>query len=329
MSVGSALTCIGQPSPTAVFKNRSAAAVFGRQVLLTAGVGLASYLALGSTIALAGGLFIGWTLASTDLHAKAETIRLRIAQELPEFVQLMAAESASGGKVSPKCSSGLPAVPARPPPGCAAYSIWAQGNRFFSENGQAGFLLAAAQESGHAGLISLAIQLGFVGRGVQVQSLLKSLAQTFADEFHRPGGDTRREAGFEPGRNGGDLLLHAVRDHGAGGGRSAVDQHNRRARVRRSEGTGYDNPAQRILYPARHPDPQCALWCARQSPPDHHQSGGRHAVLEIAAASACNSTGMSSRSRWANTWRILAEDKAGRVQARQVLSHSQYNHRLS
>ena len=30
-----------------------------------------------------------------------------------------------------------------------------------------------------------------------------------------------------------------------------------------------------------------------------------------------------------NTWRILAEDKAGRVQARQVLSHSQYNHRLS
>ena len=32
-------------------------------------------------------------------------------------------------------------------------------------------------------MISLAIQLGFVGRGVQVQSLLKSLAQTFSDEF--------------------------------------------------------------------------------------------------------------------------------------------------
>jgi hypothetical protein len=30
-----------------------------------------------------------------------------------------------------------------------------------------------------------------------------------------------------------------------------------------------------------------------------------------------------------NTWRILAEDKAGRVRARQVLSHSRYNHRLS
>ena len=30
-----------------------------------------------------------------------------------------------------------------------------------------------------------------------------------------------------------------------------------------------------------------------------------------------------------NTWRILAEDKAGQVRARQVLSHSRYNHRLS
>jgi hypothetical protein len=171
-------------------QNRSAAAVFGRQVLLTAGVGMAGYLALGSTIALAGGLFIGWTLASTDLHAKAETIRLRIAQELPEFVQLMAAESASG--------AGLAEVLQRAAGGASTTAAWLRsvlnlgaGKSLFSENGPltkpsgqaAGFLLAAAQESGHAGLISLAIQLGFVGRGVQVQSLLKSLAQTFADEF--------------------------------------------------------------------------------------------------------------------------------------------------
>ena len=163
-------------------QNRSAAAVFGRQVLLTAGVGLAGYLVLGSTIALAGGLFIGWTLASTDLHGKAETIRLRIAQELPEFVQLMAAESASG--------AGLAEVLQRAASGASTTAAWLRsvlnlgaGKSLFSENGQTGFLLAAAQESGHAGLISLAIQLGFVGRGVQVQSLLKSLAQTFADEF--------------------------------------------------------------------------------------------------------------------------------------------------
>ena len=164
------------------FQNRSAAAVFGRQVLLTAGIGLAAYLALGSTIALAGGLFIGWTLARTDLHARAETIRLHIAQELPEFVQLMAAESASG--------AGLAEVLKRAAGGASTTAAWLRsvlnlgaGKSLFSENGRSGFLLAAAQESGHAGLISLAIQLGFVGRGVQVQSLLKSLAQTFADEF--------------------------------------------------------------------------------------------------------------------------------------------------
>jgi Flp pilus assembly protein TadB len=163
-------------------QNRSVAAVFGRQVLMTVAIGLGAYLAIGSTIALAGGLFIGWTLASTDLHAKAETIRLRIAQELPEFVQLMAAESASG--------AGLAEVLKRAAGGASTTAAWLRGvldlgagKSLFSENGRAGFLLAAAEESGHAGLVSLAIQLGFVGRGVQVQSLLKSLAQTFADDF--------------------------------------------------------------------------------------------------------------------------------------------------
>jgi len=36
---------------------------------------------------------------------------------------------------------------------------------------------------------------------------------------------------FYLGCNGGDLLLHAVRDHGAGGGRGAVDQHHQRRLV--------------------------------------------------------------------------------------------------
>jgi hypothetical protein len=33
------------------------------------------------------------------------------------------------------------------------------------------------------GLVSLTIQLGFAGQGIQVKSLLKSQAQTLADEF--------------------------------------------------------------------------------------------------------------------------------------------------
>lgn len=59
----------------------------------------------------------------------------------------------------------------------------ASGRALFSKDGENGLLRTAAERSGHSGLISLAIQLGFAGTGVQVQSLLKSLAQTFADEF--------------------------------------------------------------------------------------------------------------------------------------------------
>ena len=117
-----------------------------------------------------------------DLRGKAENIRLRIAQELPEFVQLMAAESASGADLSE--------VLKRAAGGTSTTAAWLRsvlnigaGRSLFSEGGKAGFLLTAAQESCHPGLINLVIQLGFVGRGVEVQSLLKSLAQTFADDF--------------------------------------------------------------------------------------------------------------------------------------------------
>ncbi len=164
------------------FQGRSAAAVFGRQVLQTGIVGLAAYLALGSSIALAGGLFIGWTLARSDLKGRADSMRLRIAQELPEFVQLMAAESVSG--------AGLSEVIKRAAEGTGTVASWlrgvlstASGKSLLVDGGGMGALRIAAEESGHPGLISLAIQLGFTGAGVQVQSLLKSLAQTFADEF--------------------------------------------------------------------------------------------------------------------------------------------------
>jgi Flp pilus assembly protein TadB len=163
-------------------QGRSPAAVFLRQLLITLGVGLAAYLALGSSLALAGGLLAGWSLARSDLHGKAETVRLRIAQELPEFVQLMAAESASG--------AALETVIRRAAQGTTQTAAWfrrvlegGSGKALFLRDGEGGLLRQAAEESGHAGLISLAIQLGFIGKGVQVQGLLKSLALTFADEF--------------------------------------------------------------------------------------------------------------------------------------------------
>lgn len=164
------------------WKDRSPAAVFGQQILLTVAVGMAAYLAMGSSIALAGGLFIGWTLASSNLRGRADAVRLRIAQELPEFVQLMAAESASGASLTEvihRAARGTGAV-ARWLSGVLAVTA---GKALFVEGGGAGALRLAAEASGHPGLVSLAIQLGFAGQGVQVQSLLKSLAQSFADEF--------------------------------------------------------------------------------------------------------------------------------------------------
>jgi Flp pilus assembly protein TadB len=164
------------------WKERTPASIFLRQLLLTFALGFAAYVALGSTLALAGGLFIGWTLARSDLRSKAEAVRLRIAQELPEFVQLMAAESASG--------AALDTVLRRASTGTTQAAAWfrrvldlGSGKAIFTYGTEGGYLRTAAEESGHSGLISLAIQLGFVGKGVQVQSLLKSLATTFADEF--------------------------------------------------------------------------------------------------------------------------------------------------
>lgn len=164
------------------WKERSVVSVLEHQLFFTLVIGIAAYLALGSPFALAAGLFTSWTLGQSDLHKKAEINRLRIAQELPEFVQLMAAESASG--------AGLDLVLRRAAAGSGTSARWfrgvldlSAGKLLFSEEGEMGFLRSAAEESQHPGLISLAIQLGFVHQGVQKQALLKSLAQTFADEF--------------------------------------------------------------------------------------------------------------------------------------------------
>lgn len=164
------------------WRKRSPAQVLGAQLLQSAALGLTAWLALDTPLALMGGCVAGWSLASASLKGKAELARLRIALELPEFVQLLAAESASG--------AALDLILPRAAGGTSLCSAWfrkvldqAAGRSLFDREGTRGALRSAAEESGHPGLISLAIQLGFVGRGVQVQPLLASLARTFSDEF--------------------------------------------------------------------------------------------------------------------------------------------------
>jgi hypothetical protein len=74
------------------------------------------------------------------------------------------------------------------------------GKPLFSETGK-GSLHSAAEESGHPGLASLVIQLGFAGEGILVQSLLNSLAQTFADEFIAQAKTRLEKLGLVSGHN--------------------------------------------------------------------------------------------------------------------------------
>lgn len=166
-----------------------AAAILGRQVVMALIFALA-FLAVFGNIGLLLGAWLGWTISRSGLRSKAEYFRSRIAMELPEFVQVMAAESASG--------AGLDELIRRSADGTGFMAGWmrrvlnkAAGKDVVRDDGS-GAMLEEAHESGHPALISLAVQLGFVGAGAQKQSLLKGLAQSLADDFIAAS-DTRAE----------------------------------------------------------------------------------------------------------------------------------------
>ncbi len=162
---------------------KTAAWVVGRQVLAAAAMGVIAAWALRSNLGLLIGGVVGWTLMQADLAGKAGSARKRISQELPEFLQLMAAESASG--------AGLETVLSRAAQGEGYLPAWlrrtltiAHGRSLLStrETG-AGILLQEAERSGHPDLVSFAIQMGFAHQGSQVQELLTRLATQFSDTY--------------------------------------------------------------------------------------------------------------------------------------------------
>jgi len=166
------------------WQGRTPAWVIGRQVLIGAALGGAAWWLLGSPMALAAGAFAGWMLMSADLDSTAEGARKRIAQEMPEFLQLMAAESASG--------AGLDTVLRRAAEGEGYVAAWlrrtldaAHGRSLFPnrESGEPGVLFQEARRSGHSYLISFAVQLGFAVRGTQVRQALTTLAKQFSDAY--------------------------------------------------------------------------------------------------------------------------------------------------
>lgn len=165
------------------WSSKTPAWVVGRQVLMAAVMGLLTAWVLQSNLGLWIGGIAGWVLMQADLSAKASQARRRIAQELPEFLQLMAAESASG--------AGLETVLMRAAQGEGYLPAWlrrvlaiAHGRSLIlgRETG-AGILMEEAQRSGHPDLISFAIQMGFARQGTQVQETLRRLATQFSDTY--------------------------------------------------------------------------------------------------------------------------------------------------
>jgi Flp pilus assembly protein TadB len=162
---------------------KTSAWIVGRQVWMAVALGVLGAWGLGSNLGLWVGGLLGWTLMRADLSAKAAQVRRRIAQELPEFLQLMAAESASG--------AGLEAVMGRVAEGEGYLPAWlrrvlgiAHGRSLLParETG-AGILMQEAQRSGHPDLISFAIQMGFARQGTQVRETLTRLATQFSDSY--------------------------------------------------------------------------------------------------------------------------------------------------
>jgi pilus assembly protein TadC len=163
--------------------SKTPAWIVGRQVLMAFTLGVLASWTLRSNLGLWIGGFMGWSLMRADLSARATNVRKRIAQELPEFLQLMAAESASG--------AGLETVLARASQGEGYLPIWlrqvlaiAHGRALItSRETGAGILLQEAERSGHPDLISFAIQMGFARQGTQVQETLTRLAIQFSDTY--------------------------------------------------------------------------------------------------------------------------------------------------
>jgi hypothetical protein len=156
----------------------------GRQIFLSLMLGLAAFLALKTPSALIIGALAGWLLNRSDLKAKAASIRAQLAQELPEFIQLMAAETASG--------AGLDMVIGRVSEGPGLAPLWmrnvlaqAQGQSLFAPHRYdgRGLLHYEAARSGDPRLVDLAVQLRYALKGLETRSLLQSLARRYADDF--------------------------------------------------------------------------------------------------------------------------------------------------
>lgn len=162
-----------------------ASRMLGRQIVMSLLLALTALFAFKAPISLMAGFILGWYLTRSDLSARASSVRSRISQELPEFVQLMAAESASGAALDEviKATSG----------GTSMVASWVKGV-LSQQHGRSllapigedpdGLLHHEAMQSGNLPLAILAIQLSYASKhGVRIRPLLEGLARGYSNDF--------------------------------------------------------------------------------------------------------------------------------------------------
>ena len=139
---------------------------------------------------------VGWQIPSTLLGSASRRVKRRFQSQLPEFIQLVAAQMAAGVSLEEalRRTSQTGSLAAQWMQHVVQMS---QGRVIFTQ------LQKEAKESGLPDLIGLAMQLEFVRMGTAQQELMAQMANRIADEY-TAGAEQRAE------RVGAELVIPMV-----------------------------------------------------------------------------------------------------------------------
>lgn len=139
---------------------------------------------------------VGWQVPATLLNSASRRVKRRFQSQLPEFIQLVAAQMAAGVSLEEalRRTSQTGSLAAKWMQHVVQMS---QGRVIFTQ------LQKEAQESGLPDLIGLAIQLEFVRMGTAQQELMAQMANRIADDY-AAGAEQRAE------RVGAELVIPMV-----------------------------------------------------------------------------------------------------------------------
>ncbi|MGA2110598.1 MAG: type II secretion system F family protein [Anaerolineales bacterium] len=150
--------------------------VLSLRILAAGALGILGLIVFGDFLLGALTAFLGWEAPGMLVSRAGRGHKRRFQEEFPEYVQLLAAQSASGISLEEalsRTSGSVGAVPSW----IARVVRASQGRSLFDQ------LEKEARETGLPELVSFAIQLEYVTHGVSQQDLLGKLARSIASEY--------------------------------------------------------------------------------------------------------------------------------------------------